>query len=600
MSRDARTIARRYAPLLLLATVQLLLVVITPSRQADVATAGGPVGAVGTFDPTGTPVLGADGQPVPTVPGGAVVPGSGGGAALVTTPGGAVDGSGAPVTAGTAAAGEDLSRCDATGHQLGPIDGMPLCRPAWPAGADNGGATMTGVTDTEIRVVYYAVEGNAQVNAILATQNLAASEEDRCEALEAFFEEVNLRFELYGRHVVPLDGPGEHAGSTKQDCKFPYYQGSCTLTPPDVPCNRAEAREIAAMGPAYVIAPVANGAFYNELGKLGIIVSGGAHRPSAYLNDFPGFNYDLLIDGTRSARFIAEYWCKKLDGKPVQYAGASVMNSGTPGSGPPTRRLGIIYPATSGDPTFKDNVDVIIAALQGGMCGSPGSHIETYPYQSDINTATQQSITIAASIRAAGVTSVMCFCDPIAPAFLTAALDSQGWEPEHVLVGVGLLDYDLLGRLYTPTQWAHAFGLSQLGLSSAFDDSDASRVWRDVGRPGSPGDRTSNANWAYVSLMAVSFHYAGPNPTPASIRDGLFSAPPSGGWEGSGHDQRKVLVKFGEEPDDWTAVSDVREVWWDPNRISEVDGRAGSYSPVNGGQRYTLGQITPGDPTVFR
>ena len=575
-----------------LAAVQLLLVIVAPSkdpgeRNTALGTVGGAGGTSGSGGGTGSGGTGGTG-------------GTGTGTAAGVGAGTGTGGGGAGgATGGTTGAAGDMRNCDENGRQIGASYYMPPCQPVWPGG-DNGGATMTGVTADSINYVFYVAEGNDQVNAILATQNLATNNQDRCEALQAFHEELNKRWEFYGRHLVALDGPGNHKGSEQQDCKYPYYQGRCSLTPPDPACNRAEAAEIAAMNPAYVVAPVANGAFYNELGKRGIIVSGGAHRPAAYLADVGGYNYDLLTDGTRAASMVAEYYCKRLYGKPVQWAGPSVTNpdhlASTP---PPLRKLAVLFPATDGDPTYKLSADLLIDLVSGGMCGSPSDGVKGYPYQSDINTATQQALTTAAAIKNDGATTVMCFCDPIAPAFFTAALDAQLYEPEHLIAGIGLIDYDLLGRLYTPGQWQHAFGLSELALSSAFDDSDAAVVWRDVGRPGSPADRTSNASWAYMFLMASSFQVAGPQPTPESIRAGLFGLAERGGWVESNGDQRRVLIKFGEADDDYTAISDAREIYWDPNRPSEIDGKAGSYMPVDGGRRYRSGEWPVGDPQVF-
>ena len=179
------------------------------------------------------------------------------------------------------------------------------------------------------------------------------------------------------------------------------------------------------------------------------------------------------MDGTRAASMVAEYYCKRLYGKPVQWAGPSVTNpdrlASTP---PPLRKLAVLYPATDGDPTYKLSVDLLIDSVSGGVCGSPSDGVRGYPYQSDINTATQQALTTAAAIKNDGATTVVCFCDPIAPAFFTAALDAQLYEPEHLIAGIGLIDYDLLGRLYTPGQWQHAFGLSELALSEPFDESE--------------------------------------------------------------------------------------------------------------------------------
>ena len=51
-----------------------------------------------------------------------------------------------------------------------------------------------------------------------------------------------------------------------------------------------------------------------------------------------------------------------------------------------------------------------------------------------------------------------------------------------------------------------------------------------------------------------------------------------------------MLGKYGQN--DYTGVSDVREVYWDANATSPVDGSSGAYVNVNGGHRYTLGQWT--------
>src|SRR5207247_1754143 len=155
----------------------------------------------------------------------------------------------------------DLSHCDATGHQIGWSYYMPLCAPVW-HGGDNGGATMTGVTPTEIRYVFYAAKGDPQVNAILAREGLAASTEPMCE--------------------------------------------------------RAEAKVIAqTLKPAYVMAPVAASSFYDELAYENIIVAGGEAEPASYHTQYPGRYYDVFMDGTRAADMMGEYWCKKLNGKPV-------------------------------------------------------------------------------------------------------------------------------------------------------------------------------------------------------------------------------------------------------------------------------------------
>jgi hypothetical protein len=469
---------------------------------------------------------------------------------------------------------------------------MPPCAAVW-HGGDNGGSTMTGVTATEIRFLYYAAQGNAQVNAILGTQGLAASTAQACAAMKAFTIELNKRWELYGRKLVPINGKGDHAGTAQDGCAdFPFYQGQCSLTPPDPPCQRAEADDIASLKPAFVIAITANGALYDELAKQHIIVLGGGNVPHAYHTAAAPYRYDLSMSGDRVARSIADYYCKKLYGKPVQFAGQDVQDpDSNPLTPPPTRKVAIIYPSTNGDPTYATSANLFISLVTGGDCGSKADGVKGYPYQSDINTAQQQSQTTVAALKDAKVTTVVCFCDLIAPVFLTTNADSQGYHPEHLLSGTGLIDYDVIGRLYNPNEWAHAFGPSDLTDAVPFAQTDAVKAWQDAGNTGEP-DSTENLNWAYYSALGTAFQVAGPKPTPDSIRAGLFAMAARGG------DHLHTLYKYGA-PDEYSATRDYREVYWCATKTSPIDGKPGAYISVDGGKRFQDGQAPGGDAKVF-
>src|SRR5439155_5351829 len=162
--------------------------------------------------------------------------------------GGTSGGAGSVSASGTSGPGlnsGDRSKCGPDGRQLGPTYYMPLCVPVW-HGGNNGGATMTGVNDKQIRYTFYQAKSDPQVNAILQTQGLAASQHDQCAAWSAFDKEINKRWEFYGRTATPIDGPGANKGSVASGCDshYPHFQGQCTLTPPDPPCERAEADQI--------------------------------------------------------------------------------------------------------------------------------------------------------------------------------------------------------------------------------------------------------------------------------------------------------------------------------------------------------------------
>ncbi|HEV2370073.1 MAG TPA: hypothetical protein VGR90_09360, partial [Acidimicrobiales bacterium] len=439
--------------------------------------------------------------------------------------------------------------------------------------------------------IFYLAQGNAQVNAILQTQGLAATTEQTCEDLRSFTTEVNKRWNLYGRHFVSLNGPGNHSGPASVQangggsCTFPFFQGQCSLTPPDPPCERAEADLIASMHPAMVLAPTADPAFYNQLGKDQIPVWGGETEPDSYHTGVAPFYWDVFESGTLTAQMDAEYWCKKLNGKRVQWAGAApgdVMTFNGIAQPPPVRKLAIVYPATNGDPTYKISVDLELSLVNGKECAPAGGQAIEIAYQSDINTAQTQSNTIVAELKQQHITDVEAFGDPIAPVFFSNTADSQNYHPEVFMSGMGLIDYDVLGQLYNHNVWKNAFGPSSLFDNVPFAQSEGAKAWADAGNSGPPPDQTLNLAWAYFSAMGTSFQMAGPNANPGTIRDGLWSLPPRGG------DQHHTLLSFKGV---YTGIQDMREVWWCGTQNSIINNHPGAYVSVDDPiWRHQLGQ----------
>lgn len=611
MNTTPAQIGRRYSPLIVLGAIQLLLVLVAPSlpggrgaannlasgtfangsagngTAADGSTAGG---AGGSADQSGGGAAGGAGGGAAGSAAGGVGGAAGGGA------GGAAGGAGGALGANLPA-GADRSHCTADGRQIGPTFYMPPCAAVW-HGGDNGGDTMTGVHKDHIDFVFYRAQPNQAVNAILSRENLAATDDQTCAAIGAFTAEINKRWEFYGRKAVSLDGPGANKGSAVgSNCHYPYFQGQCSLTPPDPPCERAEADVIASMHPAYVMAPTADPALYNQLAKDGIIVSGGETEPDAYHQNSAPYYYDVFMNGTRDVTMTAEYYCKQLAGKSVQFAGPDVLHPNPTVSTPPKRKLAIVYPQTKGDPTYTLSANLFIKLVTGGMCGSPSDGVKGYPYESDITQAEQQATTTISGLKSSGVTTVVFFGDPIAPVFLSNTADQQNYHPEILMTGIGLVDYDVLAQLYNPNVWRYAFGISTLADNVPFPQSDGSKAYHDGGGPGDP-DQTENLNWAYFTAMATSFQAAGPKMTPRSMRDGLFGGPSYGG------DHIHPLAAFGR-PDagapkgDYTSLRDARIVWYCPTQPSPINGNNGTYVSVAGGHRYVINGIPGGNPNVF-
>ena len=87
-----------------------------------------------------------------------------------------------------------------------------------------------------------------------------------------------------------------------------------------------------------------------------------------------------------------------------------------------------------------------------------------------------------------------------------------------------------------------------------------------------------------MAQMAIGFQMAGPNLTPRTSRRACSPIPrklgPAGSW--------------GFGPSDYTTADDVREIYWDPNAISNYNQKQGAFVETDH-QRYAKGG-SPGRP----
>jgi len=321
-------------------------------------------------------------------------------------------------------------------------------------------------------------------------------------------------------------------------------------------------------------------AFFDELSKQRVINFGGWHFQDSFSTARRPFHYDVYMGGDFQARLTGEYWCKKLAGKKASFAG-------TPDLQGKVRKAVVFYPQTE--------VNSEPALRLEGILRRCGTEVVDIPYSPDTTTAAQQSRSQVQKAKDSGATSVLYFADPIAPAFGTNQMTQQAWFPEQVLVGSGLIDYDKLGRLYDKQQWAHAFGPSDLPGNAPFAQTDGAVVWREAGNSGVPYT-SANLPWSYLATLACAAQMAGPTQNPGTFERALLTGLCNGGGWRDGKNPLRAMVAFGQG--DYTALSDAREVYWDANATSEIDGKAGAYVPLNGGHRYGIGDWTPGEPVL--
>jgi hypothetical protein len=556
------TSLRRYAPFALLVATQMVLVLVAPSHGSSTGNALGGNFQGANSTAAGTGGVGSSATGVGGVPGQSVPGVTGTGGTVGPTGAGAAGGS----TGGSSGVG-GLASGQTTGGKFcvsGLADHLP-CMAKW-AGGDNGGATSTGVTAKTVTLVMYRPKDNAAVNAILQSTGTYTAPNVEQQMLGVVNDWINKHFQLYGRKIV-----------------FKYTQGTCDIAPPVDSCFRTEADNLTAQYHPFGIMWISNTnepAFFDELARKGVMSWGGWAFTDKFDDSLRPYHYDLFMGGDTQAEIAGQWYCQRLANKPARFAGDAALKT-------QPRKVAVVHADTS---TVNPSAALLESIIK--KCDKNGA-IDA-PYSSDTSTAAQQSTTDTAKYKSAGVTTLVWFSDVIAPAYGTKAEAAQDWHPEEVIAGEGLLDYDALAQTYDQTEWAHAFGPSDIGNSTGIDETDAGKIWKAEGQSGS-ANQNSNLLASYALSMAGGVMTAGPKLTPLTYEYGVLTQPGYNSWA-QWHDPKLTYVKYGRG--DYTGISDVREVYYNPNLNSPNNNRPGAYVPLNGGRRYQLGGMPSGEPNL--
>lgn len=596
------TLARRYGPLLAVAAVQLLIIAVVPStaqRQSDdtVQTEDGRRGGTSDVDgdgiddvtgealsPDGTP---SDGSVDGTAPGpgagGSGGSGSGGGGAGGGGSGGAGSGGGG----GGVAAG-DTSHCKA-GRQFDPAiyEWAPPCVPKFTG--DNGGAPKgtRGVTKDTIKVV--AVLGNygAAVQKILESQGSPTFGQFSAfaESAEKF---INANYELYGRKVdlVP-------------------YQFKATTGGEKAPNDaelRNEVRQIVQAHNPFAITwanSVSSGS-YDEFSRLKVVNLGGYGFSDEFNLARRPYHWDVQMGGYQLAENVSAWYCNRMHGGGSAKATYAKSSSNFPLESR-NRTLGII---TTDD---IENLKVVtrVKQLLKSKCGVEVNH--EYKYAQDISTLPQQrQAAYEAMTKGATATTVMCFCDQVAPTFLYKTCSDNQYFPEHAIVATGVMDLDRAAQAYdhgaeypqkpsqrTTTgdglyeQFENAFGLAQFPKQVPFAQTSAVRAWKAAGNT-TELYHSAEEELHYYAMLAGMMQMAGPKLTPANLEQGAARL----GKLGSTTHQHSSQRSLG--PGDYTWNDSMREVYWAPLTPSAFNNVKGSYTSLNGGRSFLDGNFPNG------
>lgn len=533
--------ARRYVPVVLALVLVAAMIARAPSvTERDKASnlPTGPGGAAsGQGDGTGSAEAAAapgEGQPGAAGPGGAG-PGEAG-----------QGGAGASVVGGGGAAG--VAR---TGVTCGPgvrqfpwSKYAPPCIPAF--GGSNGAATSPGVTKDTI-VVTYRRQNSASSSAInAASPNTFTPDPQFIADMQRYIDLFNKSFELYGRKVVlkPFDGQSDYLLEVQGQ-----NQGQAQS-------DAVEAKDLGAF--ADMSLNTASQIYQEALIQQKVMAFGGVYMSQKWFTDHAPYAFaSFFPTGTKAADAVVNLVCQRLSGLPAIDAGDPAMHI-------KQRVFGVITPE---NPVYDDAGDRIEAGL--AKCGVKVA--KSIRYALNIATAQQQSTSIVAQMKAAGVTTVLCGCDPIVPVFLAQAANQQQYRPEWDTLWWG----DVSSRSVDASQWSHSFSIGVSGQIPPKANLEAYQVIKRAGAE--PAE--INYPLAYYSLLQLfmGLHATGPNLTPQNFQRGLFSLPRTasgdfGAWS------------FGDGA--WTPPTEYVVAYWDPNAPSNFDGAKGAYVNCEGGKRF--------------
>src|SRR5438105_14252067 len=544
MNPSPRTrILRGYGPLVAFAMVFLLMAVFFPTVGRKVVTVNGQGAAAGAgsdeVDAGGSTASGAGGA------------GQAGGA-----------GAGSAGAAATARAGAPPGSAGACADRKEQVPGDGYSPPCVAFSGTNGGATSRGVTGDTILVSIRVTNdpGFQQALAQAAGAQLTDTENDVKRTTSALADYFNSRFQLYGRKIKLVYYDGKGSALTE-------LQGGGQ--------EEAQADAITASDQIKAFAELNGGTvpYADALAHRQVVNFGAPYLSREWFTQRRPYSWSVATDCSIITESVSTWVLARLGRKPAAWAGGDLKNK--------PRKYAVIAPES---PWYQECVDAGQKIL-----AQHGEHTDDrLTYKFDINSLSDQAANMVAKLKSDHITSVVLGVDPVLPVFLTAKAKEQNYQPEWLVAGTALTDVDLVGQLYDQDQWSHAFGISYLGSYQPLRASYGYNAYKAV----HPGDEPAfivDIIYYQMYMLALGIQLAGPNLTPQAFERGMFSYP--GGNGPAGH--------WGFGPGAYTPTQDAREIYWDRNKVSTQNNKAGAYIEVEPGKRYKSGQWPQGDPPVF-
>jgi hypothetical protein len=501
-------------------------------RAQETAASAGPGGAPGATL--------SGGAPAPGTPGAAGTPGE-------TGPGGVAAGP------GQAGGGAGLQPCADRALQ---VPGDPYSPPCFTFSGDNGGKTYRGVSKDEILVSIRELEGPsaAEIFASISGESVNDSPEAVRDTIVALGEYFSTRFNLYGRKLRfqffkgQGNGASELLGGGKEKALADSVQA---------------AKEIGAFADiSGLTIPYAD-----ALSRQQVLNFGSPYPSRNWFVARRPYSWSLFPDGTNVVEAsVAWITARLVDQKTAEFAGPAYKDK--------PRKYAVVAPENA---EYQESVNQYIALVKGA-----GFDIAmNMKYKLDLSSMPNQASNIVAQLKDAGITTVICACDPVMLALgLTPKANEQDYQPEWITAGLAFVEQDIVGQLIDEKQWARAFGIAYNAESEPQGRSFPYAAYKTM-RPDDEPAFGVEEIYYQLYMLALGVQMAGPNLTPQSFEAGMFSYRGGSGPRGLWH--------FG--PGDYTPTDDFREIWWSNERISGQNNKPGAWVQIDGGRRYNKSNV---------
>ncbi|HKY16411.1 MAG TPA: hypothetical protein VJM33_15905 [Microthrixaceae bacterium] len=445
------------------------------------------------------------------------------------------------------------------------VPGDPYSPPCikW-GGGENGGATSKGVSKDAIKVsVRIQAFENGITDALSRVAGTKIPNENPAmieNTIRGVTDYFNKYYQFYGRKLQLEIYKGK--GALEREILGGGQEGA-----------QADALKVGTEIKAFADVSSVSPPYSDALAKQGVINIGAPYISREYLTRLRPYSWSQLTDCSTVVETVGSYYLAKLAGKPAVNARGDLK--GKP------RRTAVIGPDNS---WYQECVRAGVKIIQDG--GGGGDIVMVEPYRIDLNDMVSQATSLVAKFKSAGVTTIVCGCDPILLVYMTNKANEQQYFPEFVQTGVAFTDQDIVGQIMNQNTYGGTVGVSFAGPTVPIRGGPGYKAFKAV-RPNEEPSQAADLIFYQLQLLAIGVQMAGPNLTPDTFEAGMFKYParsgPAGTW------------KFG--PGDYTTSQDAREVYFNSTARSPQNNEPGAWiDPSNGTKRYPIGGFPPGEP----